>query len=227
MKKITMAVMAMLLLFPYAMSVSAETTPAQGAAFLRSLKGTYIELFTEAACLNPQYDALWHSEAAKYIGEAQADATVQQLVGACRGTETGEDAVRYYQQNGGMQFCCVFLEGVHTFTFSGNRIAGYDALGKQVFSHKYRFLKQDTDGNYLFESEDRQEDAFRYFWFRPDSPAETYHIEFRYGNDSTQLGQLMSGKYAYWMASGVRKNHPDEWEKSIILFVGENLGSTE
>ncbi len=227
MKKIKMAAMATLLLFLSVWSVSAETAQAQGEAYLKSLQGTYLELFTEATCLNPQYAALWHNEAAKYVGEAQADAAVGQLTAACLGNKTGEEAVRYYAQNGGMQFCCAFLQGVRKFVFKGNRISGHDAHGRKVFSHKYAFVEQDADGNRLFESADRQEDAFRYFWFRPDSPAETYHIEFRYGNDRTQLGLLMSGKYAYWMASGVRENHPDEWEKSIILFVGENLGSAE
>lgn len=222
-----MAVMAVLLLFPYTMSVSAETTPAQGTAYLKSLQGTYLELFSEATCLHPQYAALWHNEAAKYVGEAQADGAVKQLTSACLGSKTGEEAVRYYAQNGGMQFCCVFLQGVQKFVFKGNRISGYDAQGRKVFSHKYRFVEQDADGNYLFESADRQENAFRYFWFRPDSLAETFHIEFRYGDDRSQLGQLMSGKYAYWMASGVREHHPDEWEKSIILFVSENLGGGE
>ena len=222
-----MAVVAMLLLLPWAMSVSAETAQAQGEAYLKSLQGTYIELFTETTCLNPQYAALWHNEAAKYVGEAQADGAVKQLTGACLGTKTGEEAVRYYAQNGGMQFCCAFMRGVQKFVFKGDRIAGYDAEGRKVFAHKYRFVEQDTEGNYLFESADRQEDEFRYFWFRPDSPAETYHIEFRYDSDRSQLGQLMSGKYAYWMASGVRENHSDEWEKSIILFVGENLGGGE
>ena len=62
---------------------------------------------------------------------------------------------------------------------------------------------------------------------RPDSPSETHHIEFRYGSDKEQLTQLMTGKYAYWKASGVREGHEDEYKNSIILFVGENLGAEE
>ena len=227
MKRIKWAVMATLLLFPYAMSVSAQTAQAEGTAFLKSLKGTYIELFTETTCLNPQYAALWHNEAAKYVGEAQADEAIRQLTDACLGTKTGEEAILYHAQNGGMQFCCAFLQGVQKFHIAGNRIAGYDAQGRKVFAHKYHFMEQDAEGNYLFESEDRQADEFRYFWFRPDTPASTHHIEFRYGSDSAQLVQPVSGKYAYWMASGVREKHKDEWEKSIILFVGENLGNAE
>lgn len=57
----------------------------------------------------------------------------------------------------------------------------------------------------------------------PDSSSETHHIEFRYGSDKEQLTQLMTDKYASWMASAVREGHEEEWQKSIILFVGENL----
>lgn len=52
---------------------------------------------------------------------------------------------------------------------------------------------------------------------------ETLHIEFRYGSDKAQLSQMMDGKYAFWMAAGVRKGHEDEWRKGIVLFVDERL----
>ena len=51
--------------------------------------------------------------------------------------------------------------------------------------------------------------------------------EFRYGSDKHQLTQLTHGKYAYWMASGIRDGNEDEWQKVIILFVEENLGTME
>lgn len=102
-------------------------------------------------------------------------------------------------------------------------ISGVDKQGKKLFSHKYHFVEKDSDDNYIYETDDKNDDEFRYFWMRPDSPSETHHIEFRYGSDKQQLAQLLTGKYAYWMASGVREGHEDEWKQSIILFVGENL----
>ncbi len=195
-----------------------------GIDFLKSLKGTYIELFSSETCLNSKYNDLWKSEATKYVGESQADGAVKQLIGGCQGTKVGEEAVEYFKQNGGMQFCCHFLQDVKKFVFKGNRIVGLAVDGKQLFSHKYHFVGKDTEGSYLYESDDNNQDEFRYFWMRPDSPKETYHIEFRYGSDKEQLTQQMAGKYAYWMASGVREGHEEEWKNSIILFVGENLG---
>ncbi len=201
-----------------------QSQMAWAGDFLKELKGTYVELFTQETCLNPEYDGLWKSEATKYVGEEKAGASIQKLVGGCQGTRIGEDAVAYFKQHEGMQFCCAFQQGVKKFSMKGNRISGYDELGKKVFSHKYHFVEKDANGSYIYESDDRQADEFRYFWFRPDSPAETYHIEFRYGSDKLQLQQLMEGKYAYWMASGVRQGHEEEWKQSIVLFVGENLG---
>ena len=219
-----------------AQTVAAQENSPSGEEFLKNLKGTYIELFSSETCLNPKYDALWKSEATKYVGEEKADGAVKQLVGGCQGTRTGDEAVEYFKQQGGMQFCCHFLQGVRKITFSGNRISGVNKDGKRLFSRKYRFVGKDAEGNFIYESmgkgesaargdKDKQPDEFRYFWMRPDSPAETHHIEFRYGSDKELLTQLMAGKYAYWMASGVRVGHEDEWQKSIVLFVGENLGA--
>lgn len=197
-----------------------------GEEFLNSLQGTYLELFSTETCLNPEFDPLWQSEARKFAG-AQAEAATRQLIGGCQGTRTGEEAVAFFNANGGVQFCCAFLQGVKKFCFSGSRISGLSADGQTLFSHPYRFVGKDTEGNYVYETQDGNTDEFRYFWMRPDSPKETYHIEFRYGDDPQQLSQLMTGKYAYWMASGVREGHQEEWQNSIKLFVEENLGQKE
>ena len=221
MKKILL--MAMLLLTAFVSK--AETF--DGTAFLKSLSGTYVELFSPNTCLNPILSAVWHTEAAKYVGEDKADEAVRQLVNGCQGAITGEKAVSEYANTKTFQFCCSFLQGVDKITFKGNRISGVDKQGKKLFSHKYHFAGKDSEGNYIYESNDKNNDEFRFFWMRPDSPSETYHIEFRYGSDKEQLTQLMTGKYAYWMASAVREGHEEEHVHSILLFVGENLGAKE
>ena len=222
MRGVTLMVALMLM---QAQNMMAQTL--SGEDFLKSLEGTYIELFSSETCLNPQYDTLWKSEARKYVGEEKADDAIRQLVGGCQGTRTGKESVEYFKQHGGMQFCCHFLQGVGKITFKGNQISAVDKEGKKLFSHKYRFVGKDAEGNYIYESKSGQTDEFRYFWMRPDSPAETHHIEFRYGSDKDLLTQLMTGKYAYWMASGVREGHEEEWKQSISLFIGENLGAKE
>lgn len=200
---------------------------SDGETFIKSLKGTYVELFSPNTCLSPELSSLWHGEAAKFVGEENADEAVRKLVGACQGVDVGEKAMSAYEQSGEFRFCCSFKGGVEKFTFDGSRIYGTDCQGKVVFSHPYRFVGNDEDGNYIYESCEDNNDEFRFFWLRPDSPSETYHIEFRYGSDKEQLAQLMTGKYAFWMASGVRKGCNEEYKNSVILFVGENLGARE
>ena len=87
-----------------------QSQMAWAGDFLKELKGTYVELFTQETCLNPEYDGLWKSEATKYVGEEKVGAAIQKLVGGCQGTRIGEDAVAYFKQHEGMQFCCAFQQ---------------------------------------------------------------------------------------------------------------------
>lgn len=197
-----------------------------GIEFLESLQGTYIELFDTRTCLNPEYDELWKTEATKCVGKENAEAAIKGLLAGCSGELIGEDAVTAYE-NGGMSFCCSFMQGIAKLTFAGNYIFGIDNNGKTVFAHNYCYVGMDGEGNYIYESTDGNNDEFRYFWMRPDSPKQTFHIEFRYGSDKDELARLMTGKYAYWMASAVREGQTDEYRNSIILFINENLGTGE
>lgn len=194
-----------------------------GDKFLKGVQGAYVELFSQEACLNAKFDGLWKSEILKYVDSSKVDSVVAVLQNQCLGDKVGAEAVGYNKQHGSMQFCCAFLQGVKRFEIKGHQISGYAASGERLFAHKYHFVEKDPAGNYIFESNDANQDEFRYFWFMPDSPKTTYHIEFRYGNDKAQLSQMMDGKYAFWMAAGVREGHEDEWRNGIILFVDERL----
>ena len=194
-----------------------------GEDYFKELKGSYVELFSQNTCLNPKFQQLWKSEASKYIDDSKVDSALSAIQGVCQGTRIGEDAVAYNKRNGSMQFCCAFLQGINRFDIKGHRILGYDSNNKMIFSHKYHFLETDANGNYIFESDDKNDDEFRYFWFMPDSPKSTFHIEFRYGNDKALLSQIMDGKYAFWMAAAVRERKENEWRNGIVLFVNERL----
>lgn len=200
-----------------------ESKALSGDDYLKGLEGSYIELFSQETCLNPKFDNFWKSEALKYVDTSKADSMIAFFQERCQGTKIGAEAVAYNKQNDYMLFCCAFLQGVKHIEVRDYRISGYDSNRKQLFSHKYHFAEKDANGNYIFESDDNNQDEFHYFWFMPDSPKSTYHIEFRYGNDKKQLSQLLEGKYAFWMAAGVRENHEDEWRNSIALFVEENF----
>ena len=61
-----------------------------------------------------------------------------------------------------------------------------DVYKRQVlFSHTYHYIGMEpVRGLYEFESDDPDPGEFTYFFLAPDTSAETYHIEFRYGSDA-------------------------------------------
>lgn len=60
-----------------------------------------------------------------------------------------------------------------------------------VIVNCYHFYEKDAIGGkmegYVFQSTDSNEDEFKYFFLCMDTPATTYHIEFRYGSDLNDL----------------------------------------
>ena len=57
-----------------------------------------------------------------------------------------------------------------------------------------------------------------------DTPATTYHLDFRYGSDADALAQYNEGPYAYWLAAGFPVDADEEMGKNVItLFCEENL----
>lgn len=196
------------------------------------LKGTYVELFSEVGINGKDYDNVWLEACKKYsLGdETTASLYVNMLKNSMAGTVIGEEAVKKFGDGSNgftddMQFCCDFTQGVRKITFDGEgAISGVDKDGNQVFSHRYQFVGYFEPWDfYKFKSVDGNSDEFTYFFMRSDSPADTYHIEFRYGSDESLLEQATSGKYAYWMSAGVIEDSKTDREESIKLFVTENL----
>ena len=77
---------------------------------------------------------------------------------------------------------------------------------------------------YLYETADADAGEFRFFYMMPDTPATTYHLEFRYGSDVDALAQYNEGPYAYWLAAGFPADADAAMIESVItLFCEENL----
>lgn len=197
---------------------------AETDAFLAQLEGTYDELFTVICA--PEYDEVWLAACAEYGDEENAEAYADMLKSACVGTLYGEEAMEAYEDGDSAVFNCFFLDGISQFAVEGNQISGLDESGETVFSHSYSYVG-DLEGMMTFaiyQSDDEDAGAFTYFLFAPDTPAETYHIEFRYGDDLDALGELTTGKYAYWLASGILSdNIAEDAVRAINLFCEENL----
>lgn len=58
--------------------------------------------------------------------------------------------------------------------------------------------------------------------------AETFHLEFRYAEDLTDLMSWFEGNYAYWNVGAIAENYTEEEILGAInLFATENLSAEE
>ena len=202
-----------------------ETDESTAAAqLLNDLTGSYQELWP--VVLADEHTQTWLDDAAALVGDDNAEAAYEKLSSMVTGEVYGEDAVKAYANGGGAYFCD-FTQNLVTLTVDGatSTISGTDADGNELFSHTYHYIGMEPiRGLYEFESDDADSGEFTYFYFAPDTSAETYHIEFRYGSDAEALGQYDAGDYAYWLASGIATDCDETMINNCIeLFCTENL----
>ena len=203
----------------------------EAAKLLEDVKGTYDPLFP--VITKPEYDQIWLDPCIAALGEEAGPQMAEMLKAACNGTIYGQEAVDAFGDgSNGAQFDCVFINGVSTITFDGAAISGADENGNQVFSHEYAYAgKLSLSGlmeGYLFETADESAGEFKYFYMMPDTPATTYHLEFRYGSNTDDLSKYNEGSYAYWLAAGFPVDADEELIKNVItLFCEENLAEEQ
>ena len=203
----------------------------EAAKLLEDVKGTYEPLFP--VITKPEYDQIWLEPCIASLGEEAGPQMAEMLKAACNGTIYGQEAVDAFGDgSNGAQFDCVFINGVSTITFDGAAISGADENGNQVFSHEYAYAgKLSLSGlmeGYLFETADESAGEFKYFYMMPDTPATTYHLEFRYGSNTDDLSKYNEGSYAYWLAAGFPVDADEELIKNVItLFCEENLAEEQ
>ena len=83
-------------------------------------------------------------------------------------------------------------------------------------------------GLYIYKSDDGNSEEFTYFFIAPDTMETTWHIEFRYGSDLEALKSYDTGKYAYWLASGISTDYTQSDAENVInLFCTENLSESD
>ncbi len=208
-------------------SAAAENDAEKAAALLENIRGTYEPLFP--LITKPEYDQLWLDPCIAVMGEEAAPQMVDLLKAACSGTIYGQEAIDAFGDgSNGAQFDCLFIGGVSTITFDGTFISGADENGSPVFSHEYAYAGNLSLGGmmegYLYETADEDAGEFKYFYMMPDTPATTFHLEFRYGSNVDDLAKYNEGPYAYWLAAGFPVDADAETVKNVIeLFCLENL----
>ena len=211
------------LTFPY----EKKDEASDAAALLDAVRGTYEPLFP--VIVKEEYAPLWFDPCAAVLGEETAPAMVAVLQSACSGTIYGQEAIEAFGDgSGGAQFDCLFINGVSAITFDGAMISGADKQGNPVFSHEYAWAGKLSLGGmmegYLYETADADAGEFKYFYLMPDTPATTYHLEFRYGSSVEDLAKYNEGPYAYWLAAGFPVDADQQMIENVIsLFCLENM----
>lgn len=210
---------------------------------LEDLAGSYIELFPEME--KESYAGIWVTRLEESAGldEATAQLTRAMLLSMMESEVYGEEAIQLAAEDPGYSmFDCYFINGPVQITIEGDTISGIDAEGNELFSHTYKYqeslkmdLGEEMNAMYaeilseeewpamdIYVAEDADDD-FKYFAFAGDTPAETFHIEFRYGADKEGLASYYEGAYAYWLAAGIPADYSEELITDCInLFVDEN-----
>ena len=196
--------------------------------YLTTISGTYVELFPELS--KPEYRDIWINATTPLVGEENAEAATDKLLAMCMAEPYGPEATEKYAADpDGMAFNCYFLGGVAKFVMDGHTITGLDAQGREVFSHTYRLLDKENENGFIFyQSEDENSGQFTYFAFSPDTMETTYHLEFRYAEDLSDLQSWFEGNYAYWNAAAIAEDYDQSTMKHVIeLFTTENLSAAE
>lgn len=203
---------------------AADKKEAEATQLMKDLTGSYQELWP--VILADEYKQTWLDDCKELVGEENAEAAYEKLASMVSGEVYGEDAVKAYADGNGV-YDCSFTEGISKLELDGDTstIKGYDADGKEVFSHTYHYVGMEkVRGLYEFESDDDNSGEFTYFCIAPDTNTTTYHIELRYGSDLKALGKYDEGNYAYWLASGISTEYDQTMiENCIKLFCEENL----
>ena len=187
-----------------------------------------MELFPELS--KSEYRSIWIDATTPIVGAENAETTTDMLLGMCMAEPYGPVAAEKYASDpNSMAFNCYFLGGVDKFVMDGHTITGLDAQGQEVFSHTYKLLDEENENGFIFyQSEDKGSGQFTYFAFSPDTMETTYHLEFRYAEDLSDLQSWFEGNYAYWNAAAIAENYDQATMENVIeLFATENLSNAE
>lgn len=211
---------------------SADAPPADQRQ--QDLSATYIELFPEF--VKDEYKDYWLECIQAYpVDDAAAEGFYTMLTQQFMGRLYGQEAIDAYSSDpASMIFDCYFENDIAVLTIDGSQIWAVDEGGKELFRHAYSYVEDRTvtyfgqelpTALHVYKTDDAGAGMFTYFAFSDDTPAETQHIEFRYGETVEDIASYTEGPYAYWLAAAIREGYSEtEIKDCIKLFVDENVG---
>lgn len=194
--------------------------------------------------LDDQYSYIWEKYCNAVVGEDNGGAVAASLKGSISSPYYGQEAIDHIAETGAASFDCWYINDAAEFTFNADQTAAIKLTDGTESTHTYEYIGQYTVGSGetlnwggvemdpsfpcdVYKSAD-EAGEFNYFFFRDDTMASTYHIEFRYGSDLENLQGYFKGKYAYWLSAGISADADEKTIDDVIsLFCLENMDFSE
>lgn len=208
-----------------------------------SNRRTYKGLFNPTI-LKSDYDSIWLKYITPLMGSEKAEETAKMLKSSISAPTYGKNLSEEQKKSG--HFNCELHPEDTLLTFAVDDGKYTLSVGTNTYSYEYlgiSYMGKNDDWNSLFpgmipEGESfsyecavykaKEEDAgeYKYLLLLPDTPEETYHIEFRYGSNINDLQTALNGEYAFWLAAGIPSDADSTMIENVIkLFVEENLSN--
>lgn len=204
---------------------------------------TYKGLFAPTI-LKSDYDSIWLKYITPLMGSEKAEETAKMLKSSISAPTYGKNLSEEQKKSG--HFNCELHPEDTRLTFAVDDGKYTLSDGTNTYSYEYlgiSYMGKNDDWNSLFpgmipEGESfsyecavykaKEENAgeYKYLLLLPDTPEETYHIEFRYGSNINDLQSALNGEYAFWLAAGIPSDADSTMIENVIkLFVEENLSN--
>ncbi len=208
---------------------TAQPTAAQETGdYLTTISGTYEELFPQLA--KAEYRDLWIDATTPLVGAENAETATDTLLAMCMAEPYGPEASEKYAADpDSMAFNCYFRGGVDASSWTATPFPVWTRRAMRFSPIPITSSDEENENGFLFyQSDDADSGDFTYFAFSPDTMETTYHLEFRYAEDLSDLQSWFEGNYAYWNAAAIAVDYDQETMKNVIeLFVTENLTEAE
>lgn len=208
-----------------------------GSSNSRTYKGLFAPTILKSDC-----DSIWLKYITPLIGSEKAEETAKMLKASISGPTYGKN-LSAEQKAAGLFNCELHPEdtrltfavtdgkytlsdGTNTYTYE---YLGISHMGQNDDWHAF-FPNQVPEGETrsfdcaVYKAKEEKAGEYKYVLLCPDTPEETYHIEFRYGSNINDLQSALNGEYAFWLAAGIPSDADSTMIENVIkLFVEENL----
>lgn len=204
---------------------------------------TYKGLFAPTI-LKSEYDSIWLKYITPLMGSEKAEETAEMLKSSISGPTYGKN-LSAEQKKMGLFNCELHPEatlltfavdngkytlsdGTNTYTYE---YIGISHMGKNDDWHSFfpNSFPEGTTHSFdcaVYKAKEEKAGEYKYVLLCPDTPEETYHIEFRYGSNINDLQSALNGEYAFWLAAGIPSDADSTMIENVIkLFVEENLSN--